>query len=193
MAKDQREALLEAGMALVHARGFGATGVRDIATAAGVPQGSFTNHFRSKEAFGILVLDRYEAKLDAIMRETLEDEALTPVERLTAYFDRISTAVAEAEWQRGCIVPDLAAEISAHGDALRVRLCAMLEQQSARFEAVVRLLRPGDEDAASDLGGFLLAAWHGTLLRMKVERNSTAIDRFRRTLFGFLHRTSHGP
>ncbi len=186
MAKDQREALLEAGMAAVHARGFGATGVRDIAVAAGVPQGSFTNHFRSKEAFGILVLDRYEARLDAIMRETLEDEALAPAERLRAYFDRISTAVAEAEWQRGCIIPDLAAEISAHGDALRLRLGAVLEQQSARFEAVVRLLWPGDEDAAADLGGFLLAAWHGTLLRMKVERNPTAIGRFHRTLAGFL-------
>ena len=42
--------------------------------AAGVPQGSFTNHFRSKEAFGILVLDRYAERIDAIMRETLGDD-----------------------------------------------------------------------------------------------------------------------
>jgi TetR/AcrR family transcriptional repressor of nem operon len=186
MTSDQRETLLEAGVRVVQARGFGGTGVRDIATAAGVPQGSFTNHFRSKEAFGIEVLDRYAARLDAIMQETLGDKGLAPTERLNSYFDRVAIAAAEAEWQRGCIVPDLAAEIAAHGDALRARLCTVLAQQSERFEAVARLLRPGDEDGAADLGAFLLAAWHGTLLRMKVERTSAAIDRFRRILASFL-------
>ena len=82
MEKDQREALLDAGVRVVHARGLAATGVRDIAMAAGVPQGSFTNHFRSKEAFGILVLDRYAERVDAIMRETLGDDRRAPAERL---------------------------------------------------------------------------------------------------------------
>jgi TetR/AcrR family transcriptional repressor of nem operon len=31
--------------------GYNGTSVRDIVAAAGVPQGSFTNHFRTKEAF----------------------------------------------------------------------------------------------------------------------------------------------
>jgi AcrR family transcriptional regulator len=74
MVRDQREALLDAGVRVVHARGLTARGVRDIAMAAGVPQGSFTNHFRSKEAFGILVLDRYAERIEAIMHETLGDE-----------------------------------------------------------------------------------------------------------------------
>ena len=185
MTKDQREALLEAGMKVVHARGFGATGVREIAAAAGVPQGSFTNHFRSKDAFGILILDRYAERLDGIMRETLSDDRRAPADRLKAYFERISGAAAEAQWQRGCIIPDLAGEIAVHSDALRERLCTVLAQQSRQFEMVVRLLRPDDEDAADDLGAFLLAAWHGTLLRMKVERNASALDRFRRMLVQF--------
>ena len=182
MEKDQREALLDAGVRVVHARGLAATGVRDIAMAAGVPQGSFTNHFRSKEAFGILVLDRYAERIEAIMRETLGDDRRAPAERLMAYIDRIAESAAEAEWRRGCMVPDLAGEIAFHDDALRARLCAVLAQQSAQFEKVVRLARPGDEAGAADLGAFLLAAWHGTLLRMKVERNATALDRFRRVL-----------
>jgi TetR/AcrR family transcriptional regulator, transcriptional repressor for nem operon len=179
---DQREALLDAGVRVVHSRGLAATGVRDIAMAAHVPQGSFTNHFRSKGAFGLLVLDRYAERIEAIMRETLGDQTRAPAERLMAYFDRIAASAAEAGWRRGCMVSDLAGEIVFHDDALRARLCAVLAQQSARFESVVRLLRPHDEDGAADLGGFLLAAWHGTLLRMKVERNATALDRFRRML-----------
>jgi TetR/AcrR family transcriptional repressor of nem operon len=189
MAMDQREALLEAGVRLVHARGLAATGARDIAAAARVPQGSFTNHFRSKEAFGILVLDRYAGLIDAIMRETLGDDALAPAERLKAYFDRIAASAAEAQWRRGCMVPDLAGEIAFHDDALRARLIAALAEQSTQFEKVVRQLRPHDEDGAADLAGFLLAAWHGTLLRMKVERNSTSLDRFRRMLATLLDPT----
>jgi TetR/AcrR family transcriptional regulator, transcriptional repressor for nem operon len=189
MEKDQREALLEAGLRVVHARGLAATGVRDIATAANVPQGSFTNHFRSKEAFGILILDRYAERIDAIMRATLGDETRPPEERLKAYFDQIAASAAEAQWRRGCMVPDLAGEIAYHDDALRARLIEVLAQQSTRFETVVRQLRPGDEERAADLAGFLLAAWHGTLLRMKVERNASALDRFRRMLATLLEPT----
>jgi TetR/AcrR family transcriptional repressor of nem operon len=189
MQKGQREALLDAGVKVVHARGLAATGVRDIAVAARVPQGSFTNHFRSKEAFGLLVLDLYAERIDAIMRETLGDDRRAPAERLKAYFDRIAKAAAEARWRRGCMVSDLAGEIAFHDDALRARLCAVLAQQSKRFEEVVRLAKPHDEAGASDLAAFLLAAWHGTLLRMKVERNATALDRFRRMLMRLLDPT----
>ena len=123
------------------------------------------------------------------MRETLGDDTRTPAERLMAYIDRITESAAEAEWRRGCMVPDLAGEIAFHHDALRARLRAVLAQQSAQFETVVRLARPGDEAGAADLGAFLLAAWHGTLLRMKVERNATALDRFRRMLASLLDPT----
>ena len=116
------------------------------------------------------------------MHETLGDEPRAPAKRLMAYIDRIAESGAEAEWRRGCMVPDLAGEIAFHDDALRARLCVVLAQQSAQFEKVVRLARPHDEAGAADLGAFLLAAWHGTLLRMKVERNATALDRFRRML-----------
>jgi TetR/AcrR family transcriptional regulator, transcriptional repressor for nem operon len=47
-----REKLLTAGLQVVFEQGYCGASVRDIVQAAGVPQGSFTNHFRSKEAFG---------------------------------------------------------------------------------------------------------------------------------------------
>ncbi len=181
MALDQREALLQAGLAVVHSQGFVGTGVREIAAAANVPQGSFTNHFRSKEGFGLLVLDRYFERLDAIMQATLGNPALAPEARLWTYFDTIGEALSEADWQRGCMVVDLAAEIPARSDAIRERLVAMLGQQSAQFEAVLRLIQP-EEDGAADLAAFILAAWQGTLLRMKTERSGEAVARFRRVL-----------
>ena len=55
----------------MHERGYAGASVRDIVQAAGVPQGSFTNHFASKEAFGLEILDLYFATSCEVRRETL--------------------------------------------------------------------------------------------------------------------------
>ena len=91
-----REKILTAGLQVVHERGFGGASVRDIVQAAGVPQGSFTNHFVSKDAFGLEVLDIYfQQSLDAIAT-TLNNEAFSPIERLAAFLD-INIARASCE------------------------------------------------------------------------------------------------
>jgi len=46
--------------------------VRDICAAAGAPQGSFTNHFPSKEAFAVEVLDQYFEYLKGLVRDALD-------------------------------------------------------------------------------------------------------------------------
>jgi TetR/AcrR family transcriptional repressor of nem operon len=45
-----RNKRLTEGLKVLLARGYFGASVRDIVKAAGVPQGSFTNHFSSKEA-----------------------------------------------------------------------------------------------------------------------------------------------
>jgi len=66
MARPGKKAeLVEAGLDLLHRRGFSATSVADIAEAAGVPKGSFYNHFKSKDDFGSAVLDLYFGEVRA--------------------------------------------------------------------------------------------------------------------------------
>jgi TetR/AcrR family transcriptional repressor of nem operon len=71
----------------VHERGFAGASVRDIVEAANVPQGSFTNHFASKEAFCLEILDLYFEGTHAMIRETLRNESLSPPKRLRAFVD----------------------------------------------------------------------------------------------------------
>src|SRR6202030_4547797 len=80
-----KEKLLADGLRVVHERGFGASSVRDITQAAGVPQGSFTNHLASKEAFGLEILERYRAMTSAAVRATLRNDRLPPLDRLRAW------------------------------------------------------------------------------------------------------------
>jgi selT/selW/selH-like putative selenoprotein len=66
-----KDAILDAGLKAMFRTGYHGTSVRDITAAAGVPQGSFTNHFRSKEVASE-VLDR---RLDRRHRGGLPHQA----------------------------------------------------------------------------------------------------------------------
>jgi|ERR1700692_1545287 TetR/AcrR family transcriptional regulator, transcriptional repressor for nem operon len=80
-----REKILIPGMQVVHERGFGEAGIRDIVHAAGVPQGSFTNHFESEEAFALEIIDLYFSGTCTIMQNTLRNDSLPPLQRLQAF------------------------------------------------------------------------------------------------------------
>lgn len=179
-----RERIIEAGVATIHARGFATTGVRAITAAAGVPQGSFTNHFASKEAFGVVVLDRYLADTEAIIGRTLHDAARRPVERLLAYFDAVAAKLEAVGWRHGCMIGNLSLEAAEHSDLIRGRLAALHDGLRQPFADVIAAAqRAGeihDDLSAHDLAEFLLASWQGAMMRMKVDRRPDAIDRFRR-------------
>ena len=82
-----RETILTEGLRVVLERGFCGASVRDVVQAAGVPQGSFTNHFASKEAFGLEILDLYFAQVREGIQKTLRSDSLPPLDRLRAWLD----------------------------------------------------------------------------------------------------------
>mgnify|MGYP000132608583 CR=1 FL=1 len=54
-----KEDIINAGMELMLLRGYGGTGIKEITDKLGIPKGSFYNHFKNKEIFGLEVLDHY--------------------------------------------------------------------------------------------------------------------------------------
>lgn len=185
-----REQLLESGVTTLHERGFAASGVREITSAAGVAQGSFTNHFRSKEAFGVAVLDRYFEKLQAVADATLRDQTRAPLDRLHAYFDAMTGHLADRGWRHGCLLSNMSLEAPEHSDALRERLAQTFAAWTPAFAEVVRAAQATgqvrDDLDADDVADVLLAAWHGAMLRMKVDRSPAPLERFRRVVFATL-------
>src|SRR4051812_42865199 len=84
-----REKFLEAGFEVVLERGYCGASVRDIVQAAGAPQGSFTNHFKSKEAFCLELLNRYYGLIEEGNRRTLRNDAAKPLARLEEWLDSV--------------------------------------------------------------------------------------------------------
>lgn len=182
-----RGQILQEGLELVRRQGFGSAGVRSITTAAGVPQGSFSNHFASKEAFGLEVLDLYFAGIEVLIDNTLHDRDLAPLARLRAYFDAVTAHLESRGWRDGCLVGNLALEESEHSELLRTRLSEIFLAWRQPFaDCLQEAADAGDvvlEVPAIELADFLLASWQGAILRMKIERSPHPLERFLTIVF----------
>ncbi|SEC68453.1 transcriptional regulator, TetR family [Rhizobiales bacterium GAS188] len=182
-----REPLLDAGLRVMFRSGYGGAGVRDIVADAKAPQGSFTNHFRSKEAFAGEVLERYFAYVKGLVAEALDDRSRPPRERLRRYLDIITGKLEEAEWARGCLIGDLSLEAPPHSEALRLQLAQIFVEWRQPFRDCIaegQALREITRSfPADDLADLLIAGWQGAIMRMKVERSPAPLERFKTIMF----------
>jgi TetR/AcrR family transcriptional repressor of nem operon len=187
MAKaSHRDNILDAGLRVMFRKGFGA-GVRDIVLEAAAPQGSFTNQFRSKEAFASEVLDRYFEHTKALVAEALGNVSQPPRQRLMRYLDIITERLEADDFARGCLIGDFSLEAAPVSEMLRERLVAIFMEWRGLFAACIHEAQTSGEIdntfAPDELADFLLASWEGAILRMKVTRTAEPLQRFKRIAF----------
>jgi len=188
MAKPSlRDQILDAGLRVMFHKGYVGASVRDIVAEASAPQGSFTNHFRSKEAFAREVLDRYFTHVQGLVGQALDDKHLSPRERLRRYLDIITERLRADDFARGCLIGDFSLGAAPHSEMLRERLAVIFSQWRAPFAACIAEAQEAGEIDASfepqDLADFLLASWQGAILRMKVEQSAAPLERFKTIAF----------
>ena len=188
MAKpSNRDKILTEGLRVVHAHGFAGSGVRDIVRAAGVPQGSFTNHFASKEAFGLEIIDLYLARGRETMQATLLDDTQAPLARLAAYIDFQKDRQSQNGMRNGCLFGNFAAEASESCDSIRLRLVDVFgEVQTAMTYCLRAAVKAGELPEGFDCeetAGFIVSSLQGANLLCKTQRSSAPIDRFKKMLF----------
>src|SRR5262245_27928746 len=182
-----RDRIVDAGLRVMFRQGYIGSGVRDIVAEAAAPQGSFTNHFRSKEAFAREVLDRYFAHVQGLVSQALDDRNLSARERLRRYLDIITQRLEADGFSRGCLIGDFSLEAVGHSEMLRERLAAIFAEWRAPYAGCIAEAQAAGEIAATfdplDLAEFLLASWQGAILRMKVERSPEPLERFKAIAF----------
>src|SRR6202166_4527437 len=187
-----REKILTEGLRVVHERGFGGASVRDIVEAAGVPQGSFTNHFASKEAFCLEILDLYFKDVRAMMQRTLRNDSLPPLKRLRAFVDAQIKYLNRIGWQNGCLIGNFSAEASEHSEVIRKRLVKIFEEMRGSvaycLTAAVKSGELSRKTECDELGGFIVASLQGAILQSKAERRAVPIERFKHLMFSTMLR-----
>jgi TetR/AcrR family transcriptional repressor of nem operon len=176
-----KEQIVTAGMALLHSKGFNATSVQDITEAAGVPKGSFYNHFTSKEELGVEVLQRYARQAGEI-GALLGESSPPPREWLRGYFEKLVESNVASEFNAGCMLGNFSTELSSQSQAIRqtarqsfAAMCAMLEQVIAQGQRDGSI---ASGQPAGELANFTTDAWQGAVLRAKAEKDRAPLDRF---------------
>jgi TetR/AcrR family transcriptional repressor of nem operon len=188
MAKpSNREKILTEGLRVVHERGFAGASVRDIVEAAGVPQGSFTNHFASKEAFCLEILDLYFKDVSAMIQRTLRNDSLPPLDRLRGFIDAQTKYLNRIGWRNGCLIGNFSAEASEHSEVIRKRLVAIYEEmrQAVAYclKAAMKIGAVPRKTECNEMAGFLISSLQGAILQAKTERNAVPFERFKHLVF----------
>lgn len=161
--------------------------MRDIVQAAGVPQGSFTNHFATKEAFGLEILEQYHAMTNAGVMATLRNDALPPVFRLRRWIEVQLEYLEQDEMRKGCLYGNMAAEASEQSEAIRARIVRVFaENQESVAYCLRAAVEAGELSASTDIveaAGFIVSSLQGAILVAKAARSPEPIQRLLRTLF----------
>jgi TetR/AcrR family transcriptional regulator, transcriptional repressor for nem operon len=155
--------------------------------AAGVPQGSFTNHFGSKEAFGLEIIDLYWAASCRNVDRTLRNDALPPLERLRAYIEAQLAYQKKSDMRRGCLYGNFSAEASEHSEAIRTRIAEIFAKTQASVAYCLQAAVDAGELVPStpvdETAGFIVSSLQGAILVAKATRSPEPVERFLRTLF----------
>ena len=181
---ETRSRLLEKGGDLVSSRGFNATGVQEITAAAGVPKGSFYNYFDSKEAFAVAVLTDYWDAVVAEFGPILDDRNAPPLSRIARYFAGLAEFHERRRYAVGCLIGNMALEVTPTSEEVRIKLSAIYREWSA---ALAGCLREAQEEGSlsaekdsAQLAVALIDAFEGAVMRAKVERSRAPFDSFER-------------
>jgi TetR/AcrR family transcriptional repressor of nem operon len=149
-----------------------------------VQKGSFYHFFPSKQALAVAAIDAYWASQRACWAELLGDDRSAPLDRLRAVFAaNVAAQTADKRDRgvvRGCLLGNLALEMSAHDQVVRAHLDAVFTEQVEMVRATLAAavaagtLDPRRADAGTALA--LLAQLEGMVLFAKVANDPTVLE-----------------
>lgn len=188
--KHDKRAILEKGEERFRQQGYHNTGITQILDECCIPKGSFYNFFKSKEGFGLEVLQLYGDNNLAMMAEFLESDIQSPLQRLKNFYQGFFQGGETEEFKYGCLVNNLTLEIGGQNENLR----QMLDKQYNRFlEMVVKCLQAAQDQnevrtdyTAEELGEYIHGHFMGVLNRLKSTKDTRPFDIFFDITFNFL-------
>lgn len=174
-----REQIVDAAFEQFHRHGYNACGVKLITDSAGVPKGSFYNHFESKEALALVVMERYGQTRHL---DKLTDTSTPPLLRLRRHFDLLAQDIEDFGYERGCVYGNFSTEAADHIPAIRDGLVAAFDIWT---DAVTATIREAQQDgsltspqSAETLARFLTNSWEGAIVGERVAKNGSSFAAF---------------
>ncbi len=186
--------LLETGQRIFLEKGYNHTGIQEVLKDAGVPKGSFYYYFKSKEDFGLQVIESFAADYHTKLDRFLLDETLTPLTRFRHYFEYGIQQFEANQFRCGCLIGNLSQEMAGQSDTFRSRLDEILDQWRERFAQCLKQAQVEgelcDQWDVRMLANYCLDSWEGAILRAKVTQSIEPLQTFMTILFDIVLKTS---
>jgi TetR/AcrR family transcriptional repressor of nem operon len=174
-----KEQLVDAGSRVLFEKGFHASSINDIVDAAGVPKGSFYNHFESKEALALEAVRRYVESYDF---SGLRQEGGSPLARLRAHFRSVAELTIARGVGLGCMLGNFSTEFPEPTSAIRQFVSGALTAWGNEVATCLEAAQAAGELAESvdthALGHYLVNAYEGAVARAKVSGDRAPLDAF---------------
>lgn len=184
---NKRDQLIQTGKQIIVQQGFNAAGLNKILTTAGVPKGSFYYYFSSKDDFGLAIIDSFAEKYQQKLQQMFKDDHVPYLQRLRNYFESGIAEMKVSECKDGCLMGNLAQELSAQNELFRDRLSQIfLDWEKAFVECLQAAQTAGEftsERNIHTLAKFILAGWQGAILQAKVNQSVEPMETFLTILF----------
>lgn len=177
---DTREHLLAVGEHLCLARGFTGMGLSELLRTAQVPKGSFYHYFRSKETFGVVMLEQYHHRYNQQLRARLAAPPGEHGRRLLHWYQSALNEFCATGRLSNCLAVKLSAEVCDLSEDMRAALdngarCVITllaeSLQCARESGELRF-----EESPHALAQVLYALWLGASLQAKLSRSPAALE-----------------
>ncbi len=187
-----RQHILESGTKVLSSKGYNGTGVKEIVDAAGVPKGSFYNHFASKEAFVVEALDKLSKETLGEVESQLLDMSKTPQQRLKAFFAANFQYIKTCEYNGGCLFANLCLEMADEIESIRIVTDTYM-QRVIKLIADCLVEAKGCSEVSQDcntleLAAFIFYAWEGTVMQLKASKTEMPYTIFSNQLEIILNR-----
>jgi len=177
---DTREHLLATGEQLCMHRGFTGMGLSELLKTAEVPKGSFYHYFRSKEAFGVAMLERHYVGYHRRLAHHFAHGNGNYRDRLIAYFQETLNQFSQKGIISGCLTVKLSAEVCDLSEDMRSamdrgvsRVIALLAEALENGRRSRCLAFEGD---TLTQGQVLYALWLGANLQAKISRSALPLE-----------------
>lgn len=190
-----REEIIRKGAELIHVQGFNATGLQQILQAVNIPKGSFYFYFKSKEDFGMEVIDYFSAIINEIFTKYLSDKKIPPMKRLENLFECFANIFQKSGYTLGCPIGNLSLELADTNERLRLHLEGVIAKLIAQIESCLKEAHadgslPMDLNTA-DTAHFIFHGFEGAVLHMKVVKSIEPFHAFQNNLLGYLKYIRH--
>ena len=191
--EEKKQEIIAKSGDIMYLKGYNATGVQEIADAAGIPKGSFYTYFENKEQFAIDLMECYCTEGCDHMEKIFNMKDLTPLARISLMFDTmIEHFTRDEKFTKGSFIGNISQEMGDMSKPISIaaednyrRMVGHLKEVLEEAKSAGEIRETLDIDKVAN---FILNSKEGAMVRMKASKDSAPLRVFKDMIMELLTR-----